>query len=363
MKHLIIIIGSEIIINENYMHYIQEEYKKQFLELHELKFINKPDKELPFLLEKLSKEYDYITIFSISEYYATIAKIIATLNDDILILENDTLVPSKALREKNSFLNSFEQCHINLLNINIEQKLPLILQNPELDYAYFCLLDIDETSANILLSTLTTSFEIQTSSSSLLDNLICIRASTSQYGKLEGFLKGVFKLFTGKVFLGNDPIKFIAKKLLEKNLKISFAESCTAGLCASKFAENSGISSVFEGSLITYSNRLKNSWLGVSNDTLESVGEYSDRCIYFMLKGIFKTTNCDFALALSGVAGEENDKNTKAGTIYIGAMYKDGTFLQECIHIQGNRNYTREQASLAAYCLMLRLKPEIFFGV
>ncbi|CAM4142379.1 CinA family protein [Campylobacter armoricus] len=363
MKHLIIVIGNELIINENYMRYIQEEYKKQFLELHELKFISKPDKDLPFLLEKLSQKYKYITIFSINEYYATIAKIIATLNDDVLILENDTLVPSKATRVKNSFISSFKQCYINLLNTNIETKLPQILQEPQLNYAYFCLLDIDEMSANILLGTLTTSFDIQIKSSALLENLICIRASASQYGKLEGFLKGVFKLFTGKVFLGNDPIKFIAKKLLEKNLKISFAESCTAGLCASKLAENSGISSIFEGSLITYSNRLKNSWLGVSNDTLESVSEYSDRCIYFMLKGTFKTTNCDFALAISGVAGEDDDKNTKAGTIYIGAMYKDGTFLQECIHIQGNRNYTREQASLAAYSLMLKLKPEIFLGI
>ncbi|AJC86606.1 CinA family protein [Campylobacter sp. RM16704] len=363
MKHLIIVMGNELIINDNYMRYIQEEYKKQFLELHELKFISKPDKDLPFLLEKLSQEYDYITIFSTNEYYTTIAKIIATLNDDALILENDTLVPSKAIRVKNSFISNLKQCCINLLNTNVETKLPQILQEPKLNYAYFCILDIDETSANILLNTLTKSFEIQVKSSTLLENLICIRASASQYGKLEGFLKGVFKLFSGKVFLGNNPVKFVVKKLLEKKLKISFAESCTAGLCASKLAEISGISDIFEGSLITYSNRLKNSWLGVSNDTLESVSEYSDRCIYFMLKGTFKTTNCDFALAISGVAGEESDKNTKAGTIYIGAMYKDGTFLQECIHIQGNRNYTREQASLAAYSLMLKLKPEIFFGV
>lgn len=362
MKHLIIVIGNELIINENYMRYIYEEYKKQFLELHEIKFINKPDKELPFLLQNFAQEYSYISIFCINEHYATIAKILATLSDDTLILENDTLVPSKSNNVKNSFLITIDDCSINLLNANIASKLPQILNKPELNYAHFCLLDIDEMSANLLLDTLTKSFEIQTNSSALLENLICIRASASQYGKLEGFLKGVFKLFNTKVFLGNDPIKFITKKLLEKNLKISFAESCTAGLCASKLAQFDGISSIFEGSLITYSNRLKNSWLGVSNDTLESISEYSDRCVYFMLKGVFKTANPDFALAISGVAGENNDKSTKAGTIYIGAMYKDGTFLQECIHIQGNRNYTREQACLAAFCLMLKLKPEIFFG-
>ncbi|MCR6587840.1 CinA family protein [Campylobacter insulaenigrae] len=362
MKHLIIVIGNELIINENYMRYIYEEYKKQFLELYEIKFINKPDKELPFLLQNLTEEFKYISIFCVNEYYATIAKILATLDDDALILENDTLIPSKSNRVKNSFLTQINECYINLLNTNITSKLPQILNKPELNYVHFCLLDIDEMSANVLLNTLTKSFEVQTNSSALLENLICIRASANQYGKLEGFLKGVFKLFNAKVFLGNNLINFVTKKLLEKNLKISFAESCTAGLCASKLAEISGISKIYEGSLITYSNRLKNAWLGVSNDTLESVGEYSDRCIYFMLKGVFKTANPDFALAISGVA-DNDDKNTKSGTIYIGAMYKDGTFLQECIHIQGNRNYTREQACLATFCLMLKLKPEVFFEI
>lgn len=361
MKHLIIIIGNELIINENYMKYIYEEYKNKFLELYEIKFINKPDKDFPFFLEKLCQEYAYLTIFCINNHYSTVAKILATLSDDVLILEENTLIPSKSLRSKNSFAIKLNGTSINLLDINLDSKLPKILNEPELNYVYFCILDIDENSANILLNTLTKSFEIQISSSSLLENLVCIKASASQYGQLEAFLKGVFKLFEGKVFLGNNPIKFISKKLLEKKIKISFAESCTAGLCASKLAELCGISEIFDGSLITYSNHLKNSWLGVSYDILDGIGEYSDRCVYFMLKGVFKTSNPDFALALSGVAGENDDKNTKAGSIYIGAMYKDGTFLQECIHINGNRNYTREQASLAAFCLMLKLKPEIFF--
>ena len=48
--------------------------------------------------------------------------------------------------------------------------------------------------------------------------------------------------------------------------------------------------------------------------------EYSEKCVYFMLKGAFKTSACDFAIAISGVAGEEDDKGVKAGTIFIGAF-------------------------------------------
>lgn len=48
-----------------------------------------------------------------------------------------------------------------------------------------------------------------------------------------------------------------------------------------------------------------------------------------MLKGIFKTANPDFALAISGVVGEKDEGKIKSGTIYIGAMFRDGTFIKK----------------------------------
>lgn len=361
MKHLLFIIGDEIIINENYKEYIYRKYEEKFKEIQEIKILNKTDKELPFILEELIKEYDFITIFSANEHYPIIAKIIATLNDDNLVLKEDTLVANKALSfSKNSFFTKINDKSINLLKISSEEKLPKLLGEVKLDFEYFCIFDMDKESVVLLLQTITKSYEINIKANSLLSNLTIIKASSLQYGQLTSFIQGVQKIFGAKFFLGDDPIKFISEQLIKQNLKISFAESCTGGLCASEITKIEGISQIFEGSIISYSNRIKNEWLGISESVLEDNGEYSERCIYFMLKGIFKTAKPDFAIAISGVVGKDDIKNIKSGTIFIGVMYKDGTYLQERLSLQGDREYMRKQAVMASFCLLMKLKPQFF---
>lgn len=360
MRHLLLIIGSELRLNKNYLEYISKHYEDRFGELNERICFDKGSKELPFLLETWINEYDYITIFTSNELYATSAKIIATLNKDTLVFQNEILVPSKTLHSsENSFLVQISRCKINLLKASLNECLPELLSKPKINFAFFCLRDIDEESAKILLDTLAKSYKIDILSSSLLSNLVLIKAIGTQFSKLESFVQAVDNLFKRKLILGKDPLEFIALKLMQRELKISFAESCTAGLCAAELARFNGISAIFEGSVISYSNRLKHEWLGISDLVLQN--EYSEKCVYFMLKGVFKTSGCDFALAISGVAGDDDDKGIKAGTIFIGAMYRDGSFLQETLHIKGERNFVRHQAVLASFMLMLKLKPEVFF--
>lgn len=360
MKHLLFIIGDELIIHPNYKDYIFRVYEDKFREINAVKIQSRSDKELPFLLEKLTREYDFITIFSSLQHYSIIAKILCTLSDDNLVLKEQTLVPDRAINAKNSFVCELGNCKINLLNINTHEKMPPLLGDIVLNYEYFCLFGIDEESALLLLETLTKTYKVSIKSSKLLDNLTLIKVTSLENGTIQSFLQSVQNLFNGKVFLGKNPLNFIFSKLLENKLKISFAESCTGGLCASELTQINGVSEIFEGSIVSYSNRLKHEWLGISEGILENGGEYSERCVYFMLKGIFKTAKCDFALALSGVAGENDDKGTQSGTIYAGAMYKDGTYLQEALHIRGDRKFIQKQAMLSAFCLLLKLKPEIF---
>lgn len=360
MRHLLLIIGAELSLNKNYLDYISKHYEDNFGEVNERICLDKATKELPFLFETWISEYDYITIFTNSELYAINAKMIATLNKDSLVFQNDILVPSKTLNSsQNSFLAQISRCKINLLKISLDERLPELLSKPKINFAFFCLRDIDEDSAIILLDTLAKSYKIEILSTSLLSNLVLIKALSTQFSRLESFLQAVDNLFRQKLILAKNPLEFIASKLMQRELKISFAESCTAGLCAAELAKFNGISSIFEGSIISYSKRLKHEWLGISDLVLQN--EYSDKCVYFMLKGVFKTSACDFALAISGVAGDEDDRGVKAGTIFIGAMYKDGSFLQEQLHIKGERNFVRHQAVLASFMLMLKLKPEVFF--
>lgn len=363
MNHLLFILGEEILINEPFKDYIIRAYKEKFKDLKELKFASKIDKNLPFILEELLLKYDFITLFAQPSYHATIAKIISTLSDDVLVLKDEVLVPDKAQFIKNSYLCEFElgqkPCKINVLSVSLNETLPVLLGEYNLNYAYFCLYSMDAESANLLLQTLSSTYRISLCVSELLSDLVLIKAQAFNQNELESFLQGVSKLFGSKFFLGGSPVQFIASRLLEKDLKISFAESCTGGLLASALTSIEGVSAIFEGSLVTYSKRLKHEWLGVSEAVLEGGGVYSERCIYFMLKGLFKTANPDFAVAISGVASGE-DEGFRAGEIFIGAMYRDGTFLQEKLSLKGDREFIRRQALNASFMLLPKLKNELF---
>ncbi|MDO4674921.1 CinA family protein, partial [Campylobacter sp.] len=242
MKHLLFIIGDELILHPSFKDCIFRSYEEKFLEIQELRFQGKSDKELPFLLEKLTQKYSFITIFSSPQNYPLIAKVLATLSEDKLVLKDHTLVPDRSLNAQNSFLCELKGCKINLLKATPEEKIPPLLGEANLDYAYFCLFGIDEESAILLLQTLTKSYEVSIKSTPLLPHLTLIKASSLKHGTLEGFLQSIKALFEGKFFLAKDPLRLIFSKLKSQGLKISFAESCTGGLCASELTRLEGAS-------------------------------------------------------------------------------------------------------------------------
>ena len=64
--------------------------------------------------------------------------------------------------------------------------------------------------------------------------------------------------------------------LIENKLKIATAESCTGGLLASRLTDIPGVSEVFEMGIVSYSNRIKNEFLGVRSENLEKYGAVSE---------------------------------------------------------------------------------------
>ena len=72
-------------------------------------------------------------------------------------------------------------------------------------------------------------------------------------------------------------VEVVAKKLLEKNITISLAESCTGGLIASELTSISGISKSFDRGIVTYSNISKVEQLGVNPSTLENLGQLAKK--------------------------------------------------------------------------------------
>ncbi|MCD8213926.1 MAG: CinA family protein, partial [Campylobacter sp.] len=322
MKDAILIIGDDLRINKEFLNYIFESYEECFGELGSLNFASRSNKDLPFVIEIFSKEFDALSIFGSDESFATAAKILATLSEDTLELkDSDTLVPKTALNfRNNSFLIKLNNANINLIKANPNEKLGEFLIEPESDFSYFNLFDIDVQSAKILLEPLAKTYEIKINLSELIQSIDLLLAEANKFGRLEGFLQGVKTLFSQKMINEKDVIKFIAQKLISEGLKISFAESCTAGLAAAKFAKFGGISTVFNGSLVTYANEIKRDWLGVSDEILDNYGAVSEQCVRAMLNGALSSSNSDLALAISGIAGPDGGSAQKpVGTVFVGA--------------------------------------------
>ena len=111
-------------------------------------------------------------------------------------------------------------------------------------------------------------------------------------------------------------INQVIEKLRAKKETISFAESCTGGLLSSSFTDPAGISDVFMGSFVTYSNRTKREILGVPAQILGTMGAVSRPVALHMAKGAKALTQTTWAVSITGIAGPTGGTDTKpVGTV------------------------------------------------
>lgn len=116
----------------------------------------------------------------------------------------------------------------------------------------------------------------------------------------------------------------VAGKLTAKGLKIAVAESCTGGLLSNTFTNIPGSSDFFDRAYITYSNKAKIEELSVNTSTLEQYGAVSENTAIEMAEGVFKKTNVDLAISITGIAGPSGGTIDKpVGLVYIAFKYKE----------------------------------------
>ena len=139
----------------------------------------------------------------------------------------------------------------------------------------------------------------------------------------------------------------VAEQLLQKQLTLAVAESCTGGMIASNLVEYPGISAALVEGCVTYSNEAKMHRLGVKAETLEKYGAVSEETAKEMAEGIARTSGADIGLATTGVAGPESSEGKPVGLVYIAIAYKGKTEVYTC-HFVGKRNKIRERAAYTA---------------
>jgi nicotinamide-nucleotide amidase len=103
-----------------------------------------------------------------------------------------------------------------------------------------------------------------------------------------------------------------------QKVTIGTAESCTGGAIAQKITSIPGSSDYFHGSVVAYSNQVKEQVLQVSEKTLLQYGAVSEETVIEMLSGLFKILPIDVGIAVSGIAGPGGGtKDKPVGTIWI----------------------------------------------
>ena len=157
--------------------------------------------------------------------------------------------------------------------------------------------------------------------------------------------------FAGKFIFGfdSDTMESVVGQLLrEKGMTVSTAESCTGGNIAHLITSIAGSSDYFKGSVVAYSNEIKEQFLGVPHQIMVNNGAVSEQTVIAMAEGIRSRFATDYAIAVSGVAGPGGGTDEKTvGTTWIAVVTPTETITKKFL-LGDHRGRNIRKASLAA---------------
>ena len=149
----------------------------------------------------------------------------------------------------------------------------------------------------------------------------------------------------------------LVKKLIQKKLKISFAESCTGGMLSSMITSISGSSKIFNLALITYSNKAKIDILKVPKKIISKYGAVSNECCLSMVKNLSKISKANISVSITGIAGPNGGTKLKPiGLVYIGIKKGNNISVQKKLFKSKNRISIQKATTLEVLKIILTLK-------
>jgi len=149
--------------------------------------------------------------------------------------------------------------------------------------------------------------------------------------------------------------QIIGRLLIEKGKTMVTAESCTGGFIAHTITKVHGSSRYFKGSVIAYSNEVKENILGVKNQTLIKFGAVSEETVKEMAKNVCKKLNADFSVAVSGIAGPDGGTDEKpVGLVWI-AVASSKICKAQKFQFGNNRLVNIERATVTALNMLRKM--------
>jgi len=152
-------------------------------------------------------------------------------------------------------------------------------------------------------------------------------------------------------------INKLVKKLIQRKLKISFAESCTGGMLSSLITSVSGSSKVFNLGLITYSNKMKIEVLKVPKKIITKYGAVSKECCLSMVKNLSKISKANISISITGIAGPNGGTKLKpVGLVYIGIKKGNRITIQKNLFKSKKRISIQKDTTVKVLKSLLALK-------
>ena len=148
--------------------------------------------------------------------------------------------------------------------------------------------------------------------------------------------------------------KEVFSMLTDRNWSISTAESLTGGMFSQELTDLPGVSSLFYGGVVCYSNEVKRE-IGVSKETLEAYGAVSEECAIELARSVKAKYKTDVGISFTGVAGPDPSEGKDAGTVYIGVAAPTGEKVV-ALNLAGNRNAIRKRTVKHGFNTLLKLE-------
>lgn len=178
----------------------------------------------------------------------------------------------------------------------------------------------------------------------------------SQNADFKKFISSLIYTFR-EFFVYDDidkPEVYLHKLLINSKKTLCTLESCTGGTVASKIVSNAGSSEYFKGTLVCYSNEIKEEILDVPQEIISTKGAVSKETVKYMAENGKELFDTDYAVAISGIAGPSGGTEDKPVGLVHFAVATPSKIFHYQFNFHGNREIIIESAANTAILLLIQ---------
>lgn len=136
---------------------------------------------------------------------------------------------------------------------------------------------------------------------------------------------------------------------------LSTAESCTGGGIGAALTSVPGISRIYKGGVVTYTDEIKSNLLNVDKDLIGEHGAVSSQVAKAMAQNVRALLNTDIGISVTGLAGPDgDDRGNPVGTVFIGYADAEKCLCRE-FHFIGGREDVRKGSVIRALDFILEM--------